>query len=180
MFSKFCFSRFHGKFQLSQCCFSVFNFRRTTIKFLFLRFHCQIPIFTLPLSKFQFFTLLLARFNFYAYALKTFGGNNCLFSNWICLRNFGATCHQRFVATRGLGKSKPKISVKNWTSKQKLVFKLNLKPKSCVTAVVPSVFSHSNFHISIVGYASAPFLSRKQIKKFYKYVLRKYKFPILY
>ena len=95
MFSKFCFSRFHGKFQLSQCCFSVFNFRRTTIKFLFLRFHCQIPIFTLPLSKFQFFTLLLARFNFYAYALKTFGGNNCLFSNWICLRNFGATCHQR-------------------------------------------------------------------------------------
>ena len=87
MFSKFCFSRFHGKFQLSQCCFSVFNFRRTTIKFLFLRFHCQIPIFTLPLSKFQFFTLLLAGFNFHASALKTCGGNNCLFSNWICLRN---------------------------------------------------------------------------------------------
>ena len=95
MFSKFCFSRFHGKFQLSQCCFSVFNFRRTTIKFLFLRFHCQIPIFTLPLSKFQFFTLLLAGFNFHASALKTCGGNNCLFSNWIYLRNFGATCHQR-------------------------------------------------------------------------------------
>ena len=103
MFSKFCFSRFHGKFQLSQCCFSVFNFRRTTIKFLFLRFHCQIPIFTLPLSKFQFFTLLLAGFNFHASALKTCGGNNCLFSNWICLRNFGATCHQRFAALRRRG-----------------------------------------------------------------------------
>jgi hypothetical protein len=29
--------------------------------------------------------------NFHASALKTFGGNNCLFSNWICLRNFGST-----------------------------------------------------------------------------------------
>ena len=120
MFSKFCFSRFHGKFQLSQCCFSVFNFRRTTFKFPFLRFHCQIPIFTLPLSKFQFFTLLLAGFNFHASALKTFGGNNCLFSNWIYLRNFGATCHQRSRATRRLGLKMRNLSVKNKCIKYKL------------------------------------------------------------
>jgi hypothetical protein len=114
MFFKFCFSHFHGKFQLSQCYFSVFNFRRTTFKFLFLRFHCQIPIFTLPFSKFQFFTLLLAGFNFHASALKTCGVNNCLFSNWICLRNFGATCHQRSGTTAGLG------------SKLRFIFRLSL------------------------------------------------------
>ena len=125
MFSKFCFSRFHGKFQLSQCCFSVINFRRTTFKFLFLRFYCQIPIFT----------LLLARFNFYASALKTFGGNNCLFSNWICLRNFGANCHQRSGAWRGWGLKMKDFSVKHKFSKYKTIYPLSLKPQSCQTAV---------------------------------------------
>ena len=40
---------------------------------------------------------------------------------------------------------------------------VNLPPilPYCQIAVVPSVFSHSSFHVSIVGYASAPSLSRK-------------------
>ncbi|OOV25062.1 hypothetical protein BXU11_16050 [Flavobacterium sp. LM5] len=65
---------------------SAFHVSVGKVQYSHFRFHTSV--FRLLVVRIQFSTFAGAS-NFHASALKTFGGNNCLFSNWICLCNGG-------------------------------------------------------------------------------------------
>ena len=105
------FFTFHFHVSFSRFYFSVrsflrFNFHVSVVKFQFSRFY-----FTVRFSAFQF-----SRFCFVSSCVKKY-----LFSDCFRLRNFGATCHQRFAALRRRG-----FSALNFIRCTKLEFSTSL------------------------------------------------------